>query len=201
MIEKDEEEFLNLSNNINILIHNKMKKNNSKCQKTIKVLYILIVIFLINMLFILNKYVFMPKEIINLADKSLSEKQKAQNFLDLCLKGININKKRFKKNKNPKFSLIIPVLNKRQYLTKLITSIQNQLYENIEIVFVDDYSKDGSIELIQEYMRKDKRIILIKHKQNMGTLITRNDGVLNSNGEYILFVDPDDMILEECLQN
>ena len=126
---------------------------------------------------------------------------KSSNFLDLCTKGININKKRFKKNKNPKFSLVIPVLNKRQYLTKLITSIQNQLYENIEIVFVDDYSKDGSIELIQEYMRKDKRIVLIKHKKNLGTLITRNDGVLNANGEYILFVDPDDMILEDSLQN
>ena len=50
-------------------------------------------------------------------------------------------------------------------------------------------------------MRKGKRIILIKIKKNMGTLITRNDGVLNSNGEYILFVDPDDKILEESLQN
>ena len=84
-------------------MHNKMKKNNSKCQKTIKFLYILIVIFSINMLFILNKYVFMPKEIINLADKSLSEKQKAQNFLELSLKGININVKRFKKIKIQNF--------------------------------------------------------------------------------------------------
>ena len=50
-------------------------------------------------------------------------------------------------------------------------------------------------------MHKDKRIILIKHKKNMGTLITSNDGVLNSSGDYILFIDPDDMILEESLQN
>ena len=94
MIEKDEEEFLNLNNNNNILMYNKMRKNNLKCQKTIKVSYILIVIFSINMLFILNKYFCMTKEIINLTDKSLSE-QKAQNFLYLWLKGININKKRF----------------------------------------------------------------------------------------------------------
>ena len=86
------------------------------------------------------------------------------------------------------------------YLQRLIISIQNQLYENIEIIFVDDQSNDGSIELIQKYMRKDKRIILIKHKKNLGTLITRNDGVLNASGEYILFIDPDDMILENSLQ-
>jgi glycosyltransferase involved in cell wall biosynthesis len=82
-----------------------------------------------------------------------------------------------------------------------MTSIQNQIYDNIEIIFVDDFSNDGSIELIQNYMRKDKRIILIKHQKNEGTLITRNDGVLKARGEYIIFVDPDDMILYNSLQN
>ena len=59
--------------------------------------------------------------------------------------GVNSFQKKIQKNKNPKFSLIIPVLNKREYLQRLIHSIQNQIYENIEIIFVDDYSKDGKI--------------------------------------------------------
>ena len=122
-IEKEEEELLNLKNNNNTEIYNKVNNNNSKYSKTLKVSYILIVIFSINILFILNKYIFIPKEVINLTDKSLSWKQKVQNFFGLCSKGININKKRFRKNKNPKFSLVIPVLNKRQYLTKLITIV------------------------------------------------------------------------------
>ena len=94
----------------------------------------------------------------------------------------------------------MPVLNKRFYLLKLIRSIQNQKYENAEIIFVDDHSTDGSKELIEQFMRKDKRIVLIKHETNMGTLITRNDGALNARGEYIFFVDPDDMILENSLE-
>ena len=161
--------------------------------KIIKITLILAIFLSINILLLSKKYIIIK-------DNSLNVKQKVWNFFHLCSNGKNLYKKRFKKNKNPKFSIIIPVLNKRIYLLKLMTSIQNQLYDNIEIVFVDDHSTDGSIELIQQYMRKDKRIVLIKHNKNMGTLITRNDGVLNANGEYILFVDPDDMILQDALE-
>ena len=85
-------------------------------------------------------------------------------------------------------------------MIKLIRSIQNQKFENFEIIFVDDHSTDESIELIKQYMRKDKRIVLIQHEINKGTLISRNDGALNAKGEYIFFVDPDDMILENSLE-
>ena len=164
-----------------------------------KVLFILFVIISINMLYNNEVIESVPKEIINLNNTSLKWWDKVQLFFNICSKGYLLYKKRFRRNNNPKFSIIIPVFNKRFYLVKLITSIQNQKYENAEIIFVDDHSTDGSIELIEQFMRKDKRIVLIKHETNMGTLITRNEGALNARGEYIFFVDPDDMILENSL--
>ena len=165
-----------------------------------KVIFILFVILFVNIIYNSKVIEPIPKEILNLKNKSLKWWEKVQLFFDICNKGYLIYNKRFRRNKNPKFSIIMPVLNKRFYLLKLIRSIQNQKYENAEIIFVDDHSTDGSIELIEQFMRKDKRIVLIKHETNKGTLITRNDGALNAKGEYIFFVDPDDMILEDSLE-
>jgi glycosyltransferase involved in cell wall biosynthesis len=175
---------------------------NSQILKKIitKVFYILFVILSINILYNNKSIEPIPKEILNLNNTSLKWWDKVQLFFDICSKGYLLYNKRFRRNKNPKFSIIMPVLNKRFYLLKLIRSIQNQKYENAEIIFVDDHSTDGSIELIEQFMRKDKRIVLIKHETNKGTLITRNDGALNAKGEYIFFVDPDDMILEDSLE-
>ena len=179
--------------------YNEIEESTSKV-KISKVLIMLLVIFSINKIYENKSIKSIPEEILKLKDNSLKWYQRVQLFFDICTKGLFLYKKRYKKKINPKFSLVIPVLNKRDYLLKLICSIQNQLYENIEIIFVDDHSTDGSIELIEQYKRKDKRIVLIKHEKNKGTLITRNDGVLNAKGEYILFIDPDDMILENSLQ-
>jgi cellulose synthase/poly-beta-1,6-N-acetylglucosamine synthase-like glycosyltransferase len=90
-----------------------------------------------------------PKEIVNLKNTSLKLKDKIRLFFDICSKGYLLYNKRFRKNKNPKFTIIIPVLNKKIFLLKLIRSIQNQKLENIEIIFVDDHSNDGLIELIE----------------------------------------------------
>ena len=181
---------------------NYMSTSNSTFQiKTIKISFILILVFVMSVLLLLKNIIFTPDEVLNLKDESLPWYEKLQNFYDLCSNEINLFQKRFKRNPNPKFSLIIPVLNKVTYLKRLMASIQNQKYINIEIIFVDDGSRDGSIELIKYYMRKDKRIVLIEHEINKGTFITRNDGVLNSRGEYVLFIDPDDMIAENSLQN
>ena len=175
--------------------------NSHKLKKIItKISFILFVILFINILYNNKVIEPIPKEILNLKNASLKWWDKVQLFFDICSKGYHLYKKRFRRNKNPKFSIIMPVLNKRFYLLKLITSIQNQKYENVEIIFVDDHSTDGSIELIEQFMKKDKRIVLIKHEVNKGTLITRNDGALNAKGEYIFFVDPDDMILENSLE-
>ena len=65
---------------------------------------------------------------------------------------------------------------------------------------MDDNSKDNSVKIIEELKKKDKRIRLIKHKKNQGTLITRNDGALKARGEFITFVDPDDLLYPGILQ-
>ena len=102
-----------------------------------------------------------------------------ENYFKICNKQILLNKKIFKKNDNPKISIICPNFNRGQYILRLLRSIQNQFYDDIEIIFVDDYSKDDSAKLIEEYQKKDKRIILIKHKKNKGTLISRNEGIIS----------------------
>ncbi len=173
---------------------NKFKKN------IIKASLILFIIISINIIYKNKKNKPLRKEIIAFKYRLLLWWEKTQIFFNICSRGFYLYKKRFKKNKKPKFSIIIPVLNKRIYLLTVMRSIQNQKFENIEIIFVDDHSTDGSVELIQKFKLKDKRIVLIQHEINKGTLITRNDGVLKAKGEYILFVDPDDMILDNSLQ-
>lgn len=129
-----------------------------------------------------------------------NEKHYAKQYFNLCQNGTLYGKQRYKRNLNPKFTVIVPVFNRENCVTRVLRSIQNQSYKNIEIIFIDDKSKDDSVKLIEKYQRKDKRIRLIKHQRNQGTLITRNDGALNARGEYITFVDPDDLLYEGILK-
>ena len=72
--------------------------------------------------------------------------------------------------------------------------------EDYELIFVDDFSMDDSIKLIEEYQKEDERIILIKQNKNKGTLICRNIGVINSRGKYIIMPDADDILSENILK-
>lgn len=101
----------------------------------------------------------------------------------------------------PKISFIAPVCNKEKYLESLILSIQQQLLEEFEIIFVDDYSNDKSVKIINKFSKFDRRIKLIKNKINKGTLYSRIQGALQSRGEYIIFIDSDDIVLKEGLYN
>ena len=130
----------------------------------------------------------------------LDEKKIALEYLKLCQNGTLIGNTRYKRNINPKFTIIVPVYNRENCIKRAIRSIQNQSYKNIEIILVDDNSKDNSVKIIEELKKKDKRIRLIKHKKNQGTLITRNDGALKARGEFITFVDPDDLLYPGILQ-
>lgn len=96
-------------------------------------------------------------------------------------------------------SVIIPIYNSDKYLSRCILSIQEQLYENLEIILVDDGSTDDSLKICQEYAEKDLRIKVI-HKENGGLSSARNKGLECSSGEYIFFVDSDDYIATETLQ-
>lgn len=95
--------------------------------------------------------------------------------------------------KEGKISIIVPVYNTKEYLRCCIESIQNQTYNNLEIICVDDGSTDGSGEILDELSREDNRLIVF-HTENRGVANARNTGMLEANGEYIGFVDSDDYL-------
>ncbi len=92
-----------------------------------------------------------------------------------------------------KISIIVPIYNVEKYLNKCIDSIIEQTYKNIEIVLVDDCSKDNSGKIADEYAKKDDRIKVI-HKPNGGLSDARNAGMKIATGEYLMFVDSDDYL-------
>ncbi len=94
----------------------------------------------------------------------------------------------------PKVSVIIPVYNAKDYLGRCLDSVINQTLKDIEIICINDCSKDNSLEILKEYSSKDKRIKLINHKTNKGESAARNTGLDNAKGEYIAFLDNDDTI-------
>ena len=93
----------------------------------------------------------------------------------------------------PKVSIIVPIYNMDQYLNRCLESIINQTYENIEIILINDGSKDNSLEICKNYAKKDNRIMIIDQK-NSGVSSARNSGLDKATGEYLAFVDPDDWI-------
>ena len=101
----------------------------------------------------------------------------------------------------PKLSFVSSVYNKGKYIDLLIISIQTLQDLEFEIIFVDDCSKDKSINVIKHYMKIDKRIKLIKNKRNKGSLYSRSIGAFNSKAEYIIFVDSDDIIISRGIFN
>lgn len=90
-------------------------------------------------------------------------------------------------------SVIVPVYNVESYVAECIESIQNQTYMNLEIILVDDGSKDMSGDICDQYATYDERIKVI-HQENSGLSAARNMGIEAANGDYIAFVDSDDYI-------
>ena len=121
-------------------------------------------------------------------------------YYNLNNNGILIYKKKFQRNKKPKISIIASVYNGEKYILRFLRSIQNQLFDNIEIIFVDDCSIDNTTKVIKELQKDDERIILIKLKRNKGTLIARNIGVLKSKGEFLIIPDSDDILSKNILR-
>lgn len=95
--------------------------------------------------------------------------------------------------KNPLISIIVPVYNIEKYLPRCIESVLEQTYENLELILVDDGSKDRSGEICDAYQKKDHRVRVI-HKENGGSSSARNEGIAIAKGLYLGFVDSDDYI-------
>ena len=90
-----------------------------------------------------------------------------------------------------KISIVVPVYNVEQYLDNTITHILNQTYKNLEIILVDDGSRDSSGAIIDKYAAMDSRILAV-HKENGGSSTARNKGIELASGAYIGFLDADD---------
>jgi glycosyltransferase involved in cell wall biosynthesis len=86
-----------------------------------------------------------------------------------------------------------------KYLEKALLSVINQSFQNFEIIIVNDNSKDNTETIIQKFQEEFKKIKTIKHLKNLGVYKSRIDAALNSNGEFILYMDPDDMLLNPYL--
>ena len=90
-------------------------------------------------------------------------------------------------------SIIVPVYNVEEYLEECLESIRKQTYQDIEVILVNDGSTDGSQAICEYFCQTDKRFRLINQK-NQGQSVARNHGVKESLGEYIMFVDSDDVV-------
>ncbi len=90
-------------------------------------------------------------------------------------------------------SIITPSYKSRDYIAETIKSVQNQTYKNWEMLIIDDNSPDDSNMIIEEFIKEDNRIKLIKLNKNRGPAIARNTGILNAKGKYIAFLDSDDL--------
>jgi teichuronic acid biosynthesis glycosyltransferase TuaG len=101
--------------------------------------------------------------------------------------------------KKPLVSIIMPVYNSELFIKKSIRSVLLQTYKNWELIIIDDGSTDNSIEIIRDFEQKENRIKLITQK-NSKQAIARNNGIKNSNGQIIAFLDSDDLWFPQKLE-
>jgi len=101
---------------------------------------------------------------------------------------------------NPLVSVLVTVYNREKYLAECLTSILNSTFTDFEIVVVDDCSQDGSVEIVEKFAEQDIRIRLFKNEHNLGDYPNRNRAAELARGEYLKYVDSDDLIETECLE-
>lgn len=101
--------------------------------------------------------------------------------------------------KNNLVSIVVPVYNAEKFLAETIETVLNQTYENWELLLVNDCSKDNSLGIYEKY-KKDKRIIWHNQEKNGGAALARNKGIELAKGQYICFLDADDLWEKEKLE-
>lgn len=100
----------------------------------------------------------------------------------------------------PKVSIIVPIYNVEKYIDRCIESLLKQTLTDWELILIDDCSPDNSIEIIEEYAKKDSRIIVKRYDVNHGPMIARRWGDKIASGEYITYCDGDDMLPDNALE-
>jgi len=137
----------------------------------------------------------------NIEDDIMTAVERAKNFIIRSSNGILDKKPHIKNFNNPRISSIIPLYNCENTILRAIRSIQNQNIEDIEIILVNDLSKDKTLKMINQFQKEDPRIIIINNKKRMGTLYSRSIGVLAAKGKYLFPLDNDDMFLDSDIFN
>lgn len=180
---EEEEDIENIKLEYN---HIKYEANYIKLFKKNKIIILIIIIIIFN--------------IYKLKDSSrIKALLKSRKYLNICLKGLLINNININETKiiiKPKITVIIPIYNSENIIKPVIRSIQNQNMLEIEIILVNDFSKDNTSKIIKELAKKDNRIKIINNIRNMGTLYSRCIGTLEAKGKYILPLDNDDLFMD-----
>ena len=162
-----------------IIFHNKysynIKRLNTK--NYIKIFqFILILLFILTDLKYKNNNLFISKFLASY-----------NHYIKDCM-----NLKKYKRNKIkkdiPYISICLPVYNMEKYIEQAILSILNQSFQNFEIIIVNDFSNDNTINVIKKLQLKDDRIRLINHLKNLGVYTSRVDSILASRGKYIILM-------------
>ncbi len=102
-------------------------------------------------------------------------------------------------NSGPLVSVIIPVYNTEKYVENAVLSVLNQSYKHIEVLIVIDGSPDNAETVCRGMAAENKNIKILKHEENRGSSAARNTGIAASGGEYIVFLDSDDILLENAI--
>lgn len=99
----------------------------------------------------------------------------------------------------PKISIVVPVYNAEKCIKRCLDSIIGQTFSDCEVLLINDGSTDSSLNILENYTKKDERLKIITQK-NAGPSAARNTGIDNATGEYVYFVDADDYIVEDALE-
>ena len=127
--------------------------------------------------------------------------EKINKYVHDCTNGISYNNINFPEPiSDPQISIIIPVYNAPKYIDIAYKSIINQSFKKIEIIFINDFPNSKDNEIIEKIQKNDKRVILIKNKENRGSFYSRNTGALKAKGKYIQFLDVDDLLINDILK-
>lgn len=98
-------------------------------------------------------------------------------------------------------TVIVPVYNVEKYLDRCMQSILSQTYSNLEIILIDDLSTDKSNTICLEYRKVDARVVVVVHGKNEGLSGARNSGLDMAHGKYVVFIDSDDYIQNDMIEN
>ena len=170
----------NISLEENLIIKKSLNQNNAKNMR------------------LKDKNININKELKNITMSNILKK--ANNYIYACINGKLMNGIK-KSSKNPKITTLTAIYNREKTIKAAIRSIQNQNMPDIEILVINDASTDNSLNISRQLQKQDPRIRIINNKENMGPLYSKSIGALNANGKYIMYLDSDDLFINENLFN